>query len=95
LPCLALGYFEQAARPVGRSDVTRDVLLIGQHDAATAHAEKVDASLRHMPQALHNTAARLAQCGEPAQAGSEGVGVNRHSRSDSRVLRTRRLVKLC
>ena len=41
---------------------------------------------------LHNTAARLAQSGEPAQAGSKGVGVNRHGRSDSRASRACRLL---
>ena len=63
--------------------VVRDVLLIGQHDAAARDTEKVHARLGHMSQRLNHTGTRIAQGGEPAQAGDQGLGINRHGLSDS------------
>ena len=87
LPGVALHYFEHAAGPVGCGDVARDVLLISQHDAAARDTEKVHARLSHVSQRLNHADTRFAQSGEPAQAGGQGLGINRHGPSDSRPRR--------
>ena len=94
LPGVALHYFEHAAGPVGCGDVVRDVLLISQHDAAARDTEKVHARLGHLSQRLNHAGTRFAQGGEPAQAGGQGLGINRHSLSDSRAWRATALWRL-
>ena len=83
LPGVALHYFEHAAGPVGCGDVAWDVLLISEHDAAARDTEKVHACFGHVLQRLNHAGARFAEGGEPAQAGGQGLGINRHGLSDS------------
>jgi hypothetical protein len=62
-----------------------DVLLISQHDAAARDTEKVHARLGHVSQRLSHAGSWFAEGGEPAQAGGEGLGINRHGLPAVRV----------
>lgn len=94
LPGVALCDLEQAARSVGCCDVTRNVLLISQHDAAACYTEKVYAGFGHVTQRLNHSDTRFAQGGKPAQARGESLRINRHCLPDSRPHRGGSLSKL-
>src|SRR4051794_40094710 len=82
LPGPRLGDLQRAAGTVAGGDVSGDVLLVRDHDAAAADVEELDAGRGDVLQGGYDVADGAA-AREPAQTGVQRLGIDAHSSSSS------------